>query len=84
VLALNRLVDVEFNNLDHIDQFVKLLGHLLEGKLIDVNHNGDARESLDFGVAHGKGFDVEAAARKKTGNARQQTRLVLYEKAQNV
>ena len=43
-LALDRRRRLELDDLEHVDQLVELLGDLLERELLDVDHDGHARD----------------------------------------
>ena len=50
-LALHRRGVLELDDLDHVDQLVQLLGHLLERQRVDVDDDGDARDLVVLGRA---------------------------------
>lgn len=68
-LALDVILVGEVGHLVHVDELVKLLGHLLDDVLIGIDHHGHAAAHVLLGDADGKGLDVEAAARNEAGNA---------------
>jgi hypothetical protein len=52
---------VELDDLEHLDELVELLGHLLQRQLLDVDDDGHAGDLGVLGRADGEGVDVEAA-----------------------
>ena len=83
-LTLDRRRRLELDHLEHLDQLVQLLGHLLEGSQLDVDDEGHPRDVGVLGRADGKAVDVEAAAGEQRGNAGQDAGLVLDEHGQGV
>jgi len=54
VFTLDGLVGFKFDNLENVNQFVELLGDLLEGRISNVNDKCDAREPSTSVVADGE------------------------------
>src|SRR5215211_4801879 len=76
-LALHRLVVLQLNDLEHVDQLVELLGDLLQGPLGAVDHDGHAAAARVLGGADGQAVDVEAAPAEQPRDAGQDPGLVL-------
>ena len=75
---------VQLGDLDHVDQLEQLLGDLLDRRLLDVDHDGDAAEPLVVGRGHGQGEDVEAAPGEQAGDPGQHPGLVLDQHREGV
>ena len=56
-------------DLFHVDELVHLFGHLGEGIVVAVEHDGHAREFFVLRRAHAQAVDIEPAAGKQPGNA---------------
>ena len=83
-LPLHGRRGLELDDLEHLDELVELLGHLLQREVLDVDddrHPGDVRV---LGLAHGEGVDVEAAPGEQRGDAGEDAGLVLDEDGQGV
>ena len=61
-LALNRTIVFEFDDLEHVDQLVQLLGDLLQRQAVDVDNDRHTRDLRHLSRADGQRFDVEAAS----------------------
>src|SRR5579863_8466792 len=83
-LALHGGARLELDDLEHVDELVQLLGHLLERVLLAVDHDSDAGELLVLGRPDRQRLDVEAAAGEQAGDPDQDARLVLDEHGQRV
>ena len=78
-LAGDRAGGLEVADLEHVDELVQLLGHLVDRVQRAVDRQRDARELLVVGRADGERLDVEAASREQAGNPRQDAGAVLDE-----
>src|SRR6478609_3220112 len=83
-LALHRGVRVELDDLEHLDELVELLRHLLERRALDLDDDRDAGDVGQLGRADGEGVDVEAASGEERCHAGQDAGLVLDEDRQGV
>jgi hypothetical protein len=63
-------------NFDDINQFVQLLGDLLNGVIIATNNDGHARCFRVVGGADGEALNVVAPSREQASNPRQNSRSV--------
>ena len=78
-----RLADVVLDG-HHVDQLVELLGDLLDGLVVAVGDQGDAR---DLGIQGGRDVqtvDVVAAAAEHADHARQHAELVAHQDGDGV
>src|SRR3954468_24379543 len=73
----DRLFRLHVADLQHVDELVQLLGHLIDRVDGAVEGEGDPRDRRVIGRADGERVDVEAAAGEEPGDARQHARLVL-------
>ena len=73
----------EVGHLVHVDELVKLLGHLLDDALVGIDHHRHATAHVLFGDADGEGLDVETTARDKTGDAGEHARFVVHPHGKN-
>src|SRR5207248_2245294 len=71
-------------DLEHVDELVKLLRHLVDRVDGAVDGERDPRDVRVVGGAHGEGVDVEAAAAEQAGDARQHAGLVLDQEREHV
>src|SRR5579871_1497523 len=62
------------DHLEHLYQFVQLLGDLFEHPMVASDHNGHAGDFRLIRHGDGKRFDIETATRKESGDARQDPR----------
>src|SRR5260221_12545911 len=83
-LALERLSGCELRHAEHVHELVHLLLDLLERMRLAVDAQRDPRDVVALGLADGEALDVEAAAGKHAGDARERARLVLEEDGQRV
>src|SRR5262249_48556457 len=75
--AFDRVVGVQFADLDDIDELEELLGDLFDGRLFDVDDDGDAAEPFVVGWGHREGDDVEAAPGEEPADTGQHAGPVL-------
>lgn len=66
------------------DKVLELPPGLLNNAVVTSQNNGHAGEVLDLGVAHNEGLNVEPASGNDTGQAGQDTGLVLDEAVEDV
>ena len=64
-------------DLEHIDQPVQLLGHLLHGEVIAPEGDGHAADARPLGVPHGQRLDVEVARAGQARDPVEDTRPVI-------
>src|SRR5439155_25789120 len=83
-LASDGVVGLEIADLEHVDELVELLGHLVDRVQRAVEGQRDARDAVVVGRADGQRVDVEAAAREEPGDPREDAGLVLDEDRQRV
>ena len=83
-LAGDRLVRLEVADLEHVDQLVQLLGHLVDRVRGAVDRQGDARQLRVVGRPDHERVYVEAAPGEQPRHAGQDARLVLHQHAQDV
>src|SRR3954454_18991966 len=76
-LPRHRLFRLHVADLQHVDELVQLLGHLVDRVDGAVEGEGDPRDGRVVGRSDGEGVDVEAATGEEPGDARQHARLVL-------
>ena len=75
---------LELDDLEHLDELVELLGHLLEREVLDVDDDRHPGDVGVLGLAHGEGVDVEAPTGEQRGDAGEDAGLVLDEDGQGV
>ena len=75
---------LEADDLEHRDDLVQLLGHLLDDQLVGVDHDRDAVDSRGLGVGRDQRDEVVAAAGEHAGHARDDAVDVLDEDAERV
>jgi len=83
-LALDGRRRLELDDLEHLDELVELLGHLLEREVLDVDDDGHPRDVGVLGLTDGEGVDVEAPTGEQRGDAGEHAGLVLDEDGQGV
>src|SRR6476620_6128917 len=83
-LALHRLVLLELDDLQHIDELVQLFRHLLEGAALDADDDRHARQPRMLGRTDGERLDVESTPAEQSRHAGEYARLVLDENGQGV
>jgi hypothetical protein len=83
-LARDRLLRLEVADLEHVDELVQLLGHLVDRVHRAVDSERDARQRLVVGRPDHERVDVEPAAREQAGDPGQDARLVLDEDREHV
>ena len=83
-LALHRGLRLELDDLEHLDELVELLGHLLQRQVLDVDDDGHPGDVRVLGLAHRERVDVEPAAGEQRGDPGQDAGLVLDEDGQGV
>ncbi len=66
------------------DEILELAAGLLDDAVLAGQHDGHAREVVDFGVADDERVDVEAARGEDAGDAREHARFVLHEAVEDV
>ncbi len=71
-------------DLDHVDELVKLLRHLVDRVDRAVDRERHARDLWVLGRADGERVDVEPAPAEEPGDAREHARLVLDEEREDV
>ena len=64
-------------DLDHFDEFVQLLGALVDVVLVALDIEGHPGQALLLAVAHGQADDVEPPAAEQAGHPGQDAGLVL-------
>jgi len=75
---------VEFGDLDHVDELVELLDHLLKRRRLHVDHDGQTGEALVLGGCHGEGEDVVATSSEQAGHTGEHPGAVLDQHRENV
>src|SRR6478609_3355401 len=83
-LAVDRGRAVELDDLADLHQLVELLGHLLERRALDVDHDRHPGHLGVLGRTDREGVDVEAAAAEQAGDPGEHARLVLDQDRQRV
>ena len=83
-LAGDRLARLHVPDLDHVDQLVELLGHLVDRVDRAVDGQGDPRDLGVLGRADGEGVDVEAAAAEQPGDPGEDAGPVLDQDREHV
>ena len=83
-LAGDRRVGLHVADLDHVDELVKLLGHLVDRVHGAVEGERDPRDVGVLGRADRERVDVEAAAAEQAGDPRQDAGLVLDQQREDV
>src|SRR6185436_12473764 len=78
-LPLDVAVVGQVVDLDHVDQLVELLHHLLDHELVAADHDGHAGDAGVQRLAHRQALDVVAARREEPGHPREHAELVLHE-----
>ena len=78
-LPVDRLALLEIGDIDDVDQFAELVDAKIERRIITHEDGGDARQRRIVSRGDIERINVEAAAGKHAGNARQNPELVLNE-----
>jgi hypothetical protein len=78
-LPLDRLVSLQFNDFQYVDEFIQLLGDLLKWRVFNRHHNGHSGYVLNFGGANGERFDIESSTGEKASHPRKYTWLILHQ-----
>ncbi len=81
---LDRGVLVKLDNLEHVDELVELLRHLLQGQALDAHDDRHPRDLGDLGRADSEGLDVEPTAREQARHAGENAGLVLHKDRQRM
>ena len=83
-LPRDRVVGLHVPDLDHVDELVKLLGHLVDRMDGAVHRERDARDLRVLGRADGERVDVEPAPAEEARDSGENAGLVLDEEREDV
>ena len=82
--AFDRVVRIQLDDLQHMQQLVELLDNLLQRYRLDIGRHRDAGDIRAFRRRNGQRVDVERTTGEQAGHAREHARTVFDQHGQGV
>ncbi len=76
-LAFDEFTIIDIDDLDYIDQFVQLLGDLLDDRVVALGYQGQAGDLGINGFGNAQTFDIESAATEQASDPGKHSGFIL-------